>query len=178
MTESAEPDFLAGVKRDIAHLSWLVGSWVGFGVGDSKTDLPYRYEEQIDFASDGRDFLEYRSVMWLVDDEGNRVAPGRTETGYFRGAAENQVEALIVHASGVVEVSLGKVIVADIQNAEITHANVILTAALLKNTETGEAFDSSTRMIGLRDGKLFIAHDLAKPDETERNYYAIELSRK
>jgi hypothetical protein len=178
VTESAEPDFLAGVKRDIAHLSWMVGSWIGFGVGDSKTDAPYRYEEQIDFASDGRDFLEYRSVTWLLDDDGNRVAPGRTETGYFRGAADNKVEALIVHASGVVEVSLGKVTVAEIQNAAITHANVILKAALLRNTETGEAFDSSTRMIGLRNGKLFIAHDLAKPDEEERNYYAIELSRK
>ncbi|MEY3407601.1 MAG: hypothetical protein RL038_662 [Actinomycetota bacterium] len=178
MTKSAEPDFLAGVRREIAHLSWLVGSWTGFGVGDSKTPEPYRYEEIVEFASDGRDFLEYRSVMWLVDDEGNRIAPGRTESGFFRGLADNHVEAFIAHPTGLVEVSMGQVVVAGLENAVITDGSLVLRAALLRNTETGEALDASTRMFRLREGRLFVAHDKAAPGESERNHYAIELVRK
>ncbi len=177
MTKSAEPDFLAGVRREIAHLSWLVGSWRGFGVGDSKTENPFRYEELVEFATDGRDFLEYRSVMWLVDDEGNRIAPGRTESGFFRGLDDNGVEAFIAHPTGLVEVSIGKALVSDIQNAVITDGSLVLRAALLRNTETGEALDASTRMFRFRENKLFVAHDKALPGEAERNHYAIELVR-
>lgn len=177
MTEISEPDFLAGVPKTIAHLSWLLGTWTGFGVGDSKTDNPYRYEETIQFATDGRDFLEYRSVAWLVDDDGNRIGPAHTETGFIRGGANNAVEALISHPTGLVEVSLGSVEVTGIENARITGARMILKAALLRNTETGTPVDSATRMFGLVGEKLFVAHDRAMNGETERNHYAIELVR-
>jgi len=47
----------------LAHLSWLIGRWGGIGEGGYPTVEPFRYEQVLEFACDGRPFLEYRSVF-------------------------------------------------------------------------------------------------------------------
>ena len=63
MSESTKPPV------ELAHLSWLIGRWGGIGEGGYPTVDPFRYEQVVEFACDGRPFLEYRSVSWIVDED-------------------------------------------------------------------------------------------------------------
>ena len=131
-----EPVQLAGVHPEIAHLSWLVGQWRGVGEGAYPDMEPFRYEEVCEFATDGRPFLEYRSVSWILDDDNQRVRPARTESGYWRGTPGNGVEAILTQPTGYAEVWLGTVTVSNITNARITHAKMEIRADAIAHTPT------------------------------------------
>lgn len=172
------PDELAGVHRDIAHLSWLVGSWGGFGVGSMPGGQHFRYEEIVQFATDGRPFLEYRSQSWIVDDDGNHIRPSHTESGYLRPAPGNGVEAVICNPLGIAELWLGTVTVNTMENARITGATLKVHAANYVRTPTAPAIDSGTRMYGLANGDLFVAFDMALPGHAESSHTAIQMKRR
>jgi hypothetical protein len=173
-----ELDELAGVHPDIAHLSWLVGSWGGFGVGQLPGGEHFRYEELVQFATDGRPFLEYRSQSWIVDDEGNRLRASHTESGYLRPAPDNGVEAVIANPMGIAELWLGTVTVSNIENARITGAKLEVHAVNFVRTPTAPAIESGNRMYGLANGDLFHAFDLELPGHSESSHAAIQLKRK
>ncbi|MCQ6458744.1 FABP family protein, partial [Vibrio parahaemolyticus] len=69
---------------DVVPLAFLLGTWEGAGVGDYPTIEAFRYGQQVTFTQDGRPFLAYTSRTWLLDDDGNRVRPLATETGYWK----------------------------------------------------------------------------------------------
>lgn len=171
------PDELAGVHRDIAHLSWLVGDWTGFGVGTLADGEHFRYEELVQFVTDGRPFLEYRSQSWIVDDEGARLRPSHTESGYLRPAADNGVEAVICNPLGIAELWLGTVTVTGIENARITGAMLRVHATNFVRTPTAPAIESGNRMYGLNNGDLFMAFDMELPGQPESAHAAIQLKR-
>ncbi len=173
-----ELDELAGVHRDIAHLSWLVGSWSGFGVGQMPGGGHFRYEELLQFATDGRPFLEYRSQSWVVDDEGKRLRPSHTESGYLRPAPDNGVEAVICNPLGIAELWLGTVTVSGIENARITAAKLEVRAANYVRTPTAPAIEGGKRLYGLANGDLFHAFDFELPGHPESSHTAIQLKRK
>lgn len=173
-----QPDELAGVHRDIAHLSWLVGSWGGFGVGIMPNGDHFRYEELVQFATDGRPFLEYRSQSWVVDDDGNHLRPSHTESGYLRPTPDNGVEAVICNPHGIAELWIGKVTVSGIENARITGARLEVTASNYVRTPTAPPIESGTRLYGLANGDLFQAFDMSVPGQPESSHAAIQLKRK
>lgn len=173
-----ETDELAGVHRDIAHLSWLVGSWGGFGVGGLPGGEHFRYEELVQFATDGRPFLEYRSQSWIVDDEGTRLRPSHTESGYLRPSPDNGVEAVICNPLGIAELWLGTVTVSAIEDARITGAMLKVHAANYVRTPTAPAIESGTRLYGLANGDLLHAFDMELPGHPESSHAAIALKRK
>ena len=173
-----ELDELAGVHRDIAHLSWLVGSWGGFGVGQMPGGDHFRYEELVQFATDGRPFLEYRSQSWILDDEGMHLRPSHTESGYLRPAPENGVEAVICNPLGIAELWLGTVTVSGIENARITAAKLEVRAANYVRTPTAPAIEGGKRLYGLANGDLFHAFDFELPGHSESSHTAIQLKRK
>ena len=82
---------MQGLPDELAHLSWLVGRWGGIGEGGYPTVDPFRYEQVVEFATDGRPFLEYRSISWIVDEENNRLRRAATESGYWRPRPDNGV---------------------------------------------------------------------------------------
>lgn len=170
-------DELAGVHRDIAHLSWLVGSWGGFGVGTLPGGEHFRYEELVQFATDGRPFLEYRSQSWIVDDEGVRVRPSHTESGYLRPTPDNGVEAVVANPLGIAELWLGTVTVTGIENARITGAMLKVHAANYVRTPTAPAIEGGERMYGFKDGDLFMAFDMEIPGQASGSHAAIQLKR-
>ena len=168
-------DLLAGVHPDIAHLSWLVGSWGGFGEGRYPTAEPFRYEEVVEFATDGRPFLEYRSISWLIDEDNRRIRPSHTESGYWRPSADNGVEALIAHPIGYCELWLGKVEVTEIVNARITGARMRIEADAIVASPTAKSVQSGMRMYGLVDGELLMTYDMAAVGQSEQNHLAIRM---
>ncbi|MCE6995768.1 FABP family protein [Saccharothrix sp. S26] len=87
----------------------LVGVWRGEGeVVYPTIDGPYRYGQQITFAHDGRPFLYYEARAWLLDENGGVIRQAARETGFWRPQADDTIEVLLTHNTGIVELYYGK----------------------------------------------------------------------
>ncbi|NUT46790.1 MAG: FABP family protein [Saccharothrix sp.] len=87
----------------------LVGVWRGEGeVVYPTIDGPFRYGQQITFAHDGRPFLYYEARAWLLDENGGVIRQAARETGFWRPQADDTIEVLLTHNTGIVELYYGK----------------------------------------------------------------------
>ncbi len=163
------------LPAELAHLSWLIGRWGGIGEGGYPTSTPFRYEQVVEFAWDGRAFLEYRSMSWIVDEQNNRVRPSATESGYWRPRPDNGVELLLAHPMGFVEVWVGSVEVTAIVDARITGARIELTTDAVVRTESAKEVVGGHRLYGLVDGRLLSTYDMAAMGHGLSNHLAISL---
>ena len=166
---------MAGLPEELAHLSWLIGRWGGIGEGGYPTVDPFRYEQVVEFATDGRPFLEYRSISWIVDEENNRLRRAATESGYWRPRPDNGVELLLAHPTGFVEVWVGRVEVTAIQDARITGARMELTTDAVVRTESAKEVTGGHRLYGLVGGRLLTTYDMAAMGHGLSNHLAIAL---
>jgi hypothetical protein len=88
-------------------LDFLVGTWEGEGQGEYPTIDPFRYRETATFSETPKPFLAYGQRTFALDDG----RPLHVETGYWRwGSEDDEVEAVLVHPTGVTEVSVGFVV--------------------------------------------------------------------
>ncbi|SDI63263.1 protein of unknown function [Actinokineospora alba] len=86
----------------------LVGVWRGEGeVVYPTIEGPYKFGQQVTFAHDGRPFLYYEARSWLLDDEGKVIRPAARETGFWRPQADDTIEVLLTHSSGILELYYG-----------------------------------------------------------------------
>jgi len=87
----------------------LVGVWRGEGeIVYPTIDGPYRFGQQVVFCHDGRPFLRYESRAWLLDDAGEVIRPAARETGFWRPQADDTIELLAAHGTGIVELYYGR----------------------------------------------------------------------
>ncbi len=87
----------------------LVGIWRGEGeVVYPTIDGPYRFGQQVVFCHDGRPFLRYESRAWLLDQAGQVTRPAARETGFWRPQADDTIELLAAHGTGIVELYYGR----------------------------------------------------------------------
>ncbi len=161
MTTPADTSVPAVVPDALAPLSWLLGTWVGVGVGGYPTIESFRFGQEITVGCDGRPFLSYVSRTWLLDDDGNQVRPLATESGFWRVQPENQVELLLAHPTGYAEVWVGEVTVTGIENARITGARAELRTDVVARTASAKEYTAGSRLYGLVDGELMWAYDMA-----------------
>ncbi|WP_092530366.1 FABP family protein [Amycolatopsis arida] len=86
----------------------LVGVWRGEGEINYPTiDGPVRFAQQLTIAHDGRPFLYHEARSWLLDAEGNVIRAAARETGWWRPRADDTIELLLAHSSGIVELFYG-----------------------------------------------------------------------
>jgi hypothetical protein len=161
----------------LAHLSWLIGTWVGVGVGGYPTIEGFRFAQEVSFATDGRPFLSYASRSWLLDDEGNRVKPLAPELGFLRPAPDNGVEMLLAHPLGYAEVWVGEVTVTGIVDAVITGARAELRTDVVARTATAKEYSSGHRLYGLVEGDLLWAFDMAAVSTPLTSHLSARLQR-
>jgi hypothetical protein len=134
----------------------LVGVWRGEGqVVYPTIGGPFSFGQQLIFAHDGRPFLSYTSQAWLLDGEGNVVRPAARETGFWRPSADDTIEVLIVHATGIMEIFYG--------GPRGTTAWELATDAVVR-TQTAKQVNASRRLYGLVDAESG-GKDLAYVDE-------------
>jgi hypothetical protein len=63
----------------------LIGIWRGTGrFGNDPGERTPQFGQQLTFAHDGRAFVRYESVLWLLDAEGAVAGPGPREVGWLR----------------------------------------------------------------------------------------------
>lgn len=86
----------------LGRLAELIGDWEGEGTGTVEART-FRYRERVRFWHDGRPFLGYQQRTWAVDGG----QPLHTESGYWRSSPSGEVELLIAHAIGDVEIEIG-----------------------------------------------------------------------
>jgi hypothetical protein len=156
----------ADLHERLVPLSFLVGTWRGLGVVGYPTIQEQRYEQEIVFAHDGRPFLEYSSRSWILDDDGNRLQQSARETGWWRpGREPRDVEVLLAHPSGIVEVYVG----------EVVFRKVELRSDLVARTDTAKQVNALHRLYGLVDGDLAYAIDMAAVDQRLQPHLSARL---
>ncbi len=149
-------------------LAFLVGTWRGLGVVGYPTIEDGRYEQEIVFAHDGRPFLEYSSRTWVLDGDGNRLRQSAREAGWWRpGREPREVEVMLAHPTGIVEVYVG----------EVVFSKVELQTDLVARTETAKPVNALHRLYGLVDGDLAYAVDMAAVDQPLQPHLSARLSR-
>ncbi len=152
----------------LEHLEFLVGEWQGLGVLGYPTVPEARYEQEISFSHDGRPFLAYISKTWLIDDDGKRIRPSGTETGFWRpGANPRDVELLLVHPTGILELSVGEVVFNKIE----------LVSDLVARTQTAKEVTALKRLYGMVEGDLAYAIDLAAVGQPLQAHLSARLTR-
>src|SRR6185312_6191805 len=61
----------------------LVGVWRGTGLyGNGPRDEGPHFGQQLVISHDGRDFLRYESITWLLDEQGGAGELGEREVGF------------------------------------------------------------------------------------------------
>ena len=156
------------VHERLEHLAFLLGEWRGLGVGGYPDVPEFRYEQELLFTHDGRPFLAYTSQSWLLDDDGARLRPSGTERGFWRpGAAPRDVEVLLAHPTGIVEVYVG----------EVAFSKIELASDVVARTSTAKAVTALTRLYGLVEGDLAYAIDMAAVEQPLQSHLSARLRR-
>lgn len=157
------------LHEKLEHLSFLVGEWQGLGVMGYPGVEEARYEQEISFSHDGRPFLAYISKTWLIDDDGGRIKPSGTETGFWRpGTNPRDVEVMLAHPTGIVEVYVG----------EVVFHRIELTSEVVARTETAKDVKGFRRLYGLvEDGDLAYAIDMAAMGQPLQAHLSARLQK-
>lgn len=153
----------------LVPLAWLIGRWEGVGVVGYPTMEEVRFGQEVEFRHDGRPFLHYRSQAWLLDDDGNRVRPLASETGYWRVPQPpgTEIEVLLAHPTGFVEIYLGRV----------NGARIDLATDMVARTSTAKEYTAARRMYGLVEGDLMWVMDMAAVGHELQPHASARLER-
>jgi hypothetical protein len=165
----------SSLPAELLPLSWLIGSWVGAGLGQYPTIEDFRFGQEIVFSTDGRPFLSYASRSWLLDDDGNKVRPLAVETGYWRPRPDNHVEVVLSHPTGFTEVWVGSVEILALENAAILGARSSLKTDVVARTESAKEYEAGERLYGLVNGELMWTFDMAAMGQPMQNHLSARL---
>ena len=131
----------------------LIGTWRGTGRGGYPTIEDFDYGQQVTFAHDGRPVLRYESRAWILDADGAVLRPSARETGWWRpGAGPDELEMLLAHPTGIVEVYVGRA---------VTTTQWELSTDVVARTTTAKEVTANHRLYGIVDGALLYAMDMA-----------------
>ena len=164
----------ADLNPSLVPLAFLLGTWQGAGVaeGFENQEGPgteaCNFGQQVTFAHDGRDFLEYVSHTWQLDDEGGRVRPLESEHGYWR-IREREVEVVMIRDQGVAEIWYGELAEGKPQIDLVTDA--------VARTPGSPAYSGGKRLYGYVNGDLMWVGEKATPDTPLRPYMSAQLKK-
>lgn len=149
----------------LVPLAFLLGTWRGEGIVEYPTmDGQVSYGQEIVFRTNGKPYLIYTSRTWNPVNE----APMALESGYWRPQPDNEVEVVLAHPSGIVEVYYGK----------ITGQRVDLGTDLVGRTPTAKEVTGNRRLYGVVDGgDLAYAVDMAAMGLPLTPHLAAKLSK-
>ena len=155
------------IHPDLAPMAFLLGRWEGAGIGGYPTIESFRFGQEIEFSHNGKPFLSYLSRTWQLDEEGRIGAPLATESGYWRPRPDHQVEVMLAHPTGIVEIYLG----------EVTGTRIEMATDLVARTATAKEVTAGHRLYGLADGDLAYAYDLAAMGQPLQPHLSAQLKR-
>lgn len=157
------------LHHDCLALLPLVGVWRGEGeIVYPTIDGPYRFGQQLVFAHDGRPFLRYESRTWLLDADGAVIRQAARETGFWRPQADDTIELVAVHATGVVEIYYGK---------PRSQTSWELTTDAVARTESAKEVNGAQRLYGIVEGDLAYVEERAMVGQPMQPHVSAKLQR-
>ncbi len=150
---------------DVAHLAFLLGTWAGEGHGEYPTIEDFDYQEEIRFWHVGKPFLAYAQRTWSIDDE----RPLHSESGYWRSQPGGQLEVVLAHPTGVVEVEEGTL------DAGVDGVDIELASVAVARSSTAKEVLSLGRHITLRGDSYVYRLRMAAVGKPPTHHLAGEL---
>ncbi|MDR0345604.1 MAG: FABP family protein [Nocardiopsaceae bacterium] len=152
---------------EVAPLAFLLGRWLGAGVGGYPTIESFQFGQEITFGHVGKPFLSYSSRTWLLDAEGNPGRPLAMETGFWRPRPEGKLEVLLAHPTGITEIYLG----------EVNGTKIELSTEVVARTESAKEVTAGHRLYGLVGADLAYAFDMAAVGQSLQPHLSAQLKR-
>lgn len=86
----------------------LIGVWRGQGQAAHPGEEEFTFGQQVVFAHDGENRISYDSRTWRMDEDGQPTeTPGRRESGFLRINDDDEIEMIVTHSDGMVEILYG-----------------------------------------------------------------------
>ena len=86
----------------------LIGVWRGQGQAAHPGEEEFTFGQQVVFAPDGENRISYDSRTWRMDEDGQPTeTPGRRESGFLRINDDDEIEMIVTHSDGMVEILYG-----------------------------------------------------------------------
>lgn len=121
----------------------LVGVWEGEGEADTEDRGQHRFGQQLVVSHDGGNYLSWTSRAWTYDTGGAVDEAAYRETGFWRISADDQLEFLLAHASGAIEMYYG---------APITQSAWEMATDVVLASPTGPTRGGAKRIYGIVEG--------------------------
>jgi len=152
---------------DLAPLAWMLGRWEGAGVVGYPTIESANFGQEVEATHDGRPFIFWSSRTWRLDAQGEPTAPLATETGFWRPLPDGEVELVLAHATGIVEMYYGSTSPAKVE---------VRTDGVLRSPRAAE-YAAAHRLYGYVNGGLMWAMDMAAVGQPLTSHVSAELKR-
>ncbi len=156
-----------GLHPDLNPLAWMVGTWRGKGRGEYPNIEPFEFAQEVVFNHDGRPFLNYYSRSWILDQEGEILRPGGSETGFWRPKPNNVLEVVLAHNTGIAEGWVG----------HFDGPKIQLVLDQPYSAPTAKIVTGGVRLYGLVAGELFFAYDMETPTQELQSHIWSSLER-
>ncbi|WP_226346367.1 FABP family protein [Agilicoccus flavus] len=153
----------------LAPLAWLIGSWEGAGVVGYPDTESENFGQELDITHDGGPFLEVSSRAWVLDESGAKVRPLAREVGFWRVLDSGEIELLVAHPTGILEMYVGR---RDADRPVVQLA----TDGVMRSPEA-RRYDAAERMYGLVDGQLMWVLDMAAEGHPMQSHMSAQLKR-
>jgi len=127
------------------------------------------FGQEIVCSHDGRPFLEWQSRSWLLDEAGEKLRPLAAELGFWRVLEDGEIELLLTHPSGIVEMYVG-------HRDPAKPVLNLRTDGVLRSPAAKE-YNAGSRMYGLADSQLFWAMDMAAVGQGLQSHVSAQLKR-
>ena len=150
---------------DLEPIAFLVGRWEGAGSRGYPTIESFNFGQEIVFGHNGKPFLSYIAAPGCSTRPATRSARWRTETGLLASAAPRQLEVLLSHPTGIVEIYVGEVVFNKIE----------LQTDVVARTATAKEYTAGHRLYGLVNGNLMWAYDMAAMGQPMQSHISAEL---
>ncbi len=151
------------LPETLEPLRFLVGTWRGEGVGGYPTIEDFGYGQELRFEFYGKPVLAYSSRSWALDDG----RPLARESGFWRPQPNNELEVLLAHPTGLVEVFLGTVAFTKIE----------LATDVVARTPTAKEVSAERRLYGMVGEELMYAAEMAAVGQPMQPHLSARLAR-
>ena len=155
------------LNPDLLPLAWLIGTWRGKGRGEYPNIPSFQFAQEVTFNQDGRPFLNYFSRSWIIDENDEIIRPAASEVGFWRIKANNALEVLLAHNTGIAEGWVGV----------IKGAKIQLEMDQGYSSPSAKIVTSGSRLYGLVEGELFTSYDMAAQGQTLQAHLWSSLER-
>jgi THAP4-like, heme-binding beta-barrel domain len=95
----------ASLHPDLAPVEFLLGTWAGTGSGSYPGSEPFAYDEELTLSHSGKPVAAYAMKTW----RGAERTVSHSESGFWRCHDVSQLDTVVAHATGHVEISTGSI---------------------------------------------------------------------